>query len=560
MQARSMGEAQADVTIRGGTFENTGFSLGAIPLYDPQTGHYSAEIPVAPAMLQSPQVDTGSAAARSGWNATAGNIAYGWKPVVSGGEISLGGGSDSLLSSSLYAGHLFPDAIMGQRIGFDVNAAYSRDSGPVDMSDHEFARYNFRLQLQGGENQTDLFAGYQTKDFAWPNLYAGRTPGGPWREEREDLKTQLYAFNHRQNFGNNDDFLQFGAYHRIHQDHYSIPVFNYHARHKTHVTGAALEGKITLLVTPDLASTVLRYRTGAIADSLTSSELIYGNYSSRTQYYAGIYADQTIPVAEQQDILLTAGLTYDGSNRAESGYSPVAGIRWRNHHSSASLSSIGFDYAASSQLPTYQALNSSPAGLFGGDADLGRIRSRNFEINATLNVHNWEISPALFYRQDRDLVDWVFDPSNPASNRSARAVDLDTWGLELLARHSWKNLNLTTGYTWMHKRDHYTSPVTASFYALNFAEHRFTVALTVDLGHGFELRSDNEVRIQEKNSLRSGTRTPVLSSLGISYAVSALPGLRVGAQVDNLWNVYYEEVPLVPGTPRTWSLQASYAW
>ena len=50
VQARNLTEAQADVTIRGGIFENTGFKFGAVSVIDPQTGHYSADAAVAPAM------------------------------------------------------------------------------------------------------------------------------------------------------------------------------------------------------------------------------------------------------------------------------------------------------------------------------------------------------------------------------------------------------------------------------------------------------------------------------------------------------------------------------
>ena len=45
VQARNFAEDQADVAIRGGIFENTGFRIGGVSLYDPQTGHYFAEIP-----------------------------------------------------------------------------------------------------------------------------------------------------------------------------------------------------------------------------------------------------------------------------------------------------------------------------------------------------------------------------------------------------------------------------------------------------------------------------------------------------------------------------------
>src|ERR1044071_2762287 len=67
VQARNLAEGQADVSIRGGVFENTGFKLGAFSVYDPQTGHYLAELPVAPAMLASPRVLTGAANALGGF-------------------------------------------------------------------------------------------------------------------------------------------------------------------------------------------------------------------------------------------------------------------------------------------------------------------------------------------------------------------------------------------------------------------------------------------------------------------------------------------------------------
>src|SRR5262245_16355441 len=60
IQGRNLAEGQADVTLRGGIFENTGFQVGAATLLDPQTGHYFAEIPIAPAMLGAPQVVTGA--------------------------------------------------------------------------------------------------------------------------------------------------------------------------------------------------------------------------------------------------------------------------------------------------------------------------------------------------------------------------------------------------------------------------------------------------------------------------------------------------------------------
>ena len=52
LQARNLAEGQADLTIRGGIFENSGIRIGAASLLDPQTGHYAAEIPVSPRCYQ----------------------------------------------------------------------------------------------------------------------------------------------------------------------------------------------------------------------------------------------------------------------------------------------------------------------------------------------------------------------------------------------------------------------------------------------------------------------------------------------------------------------------
>ena len=58
LQSRGLPEGQADVTVRGGLFENTGFRAGAVTVMDPQTGHYAAELPIDPELLEAPALLT----------------------------------------------------------------------------------------------------------------------------------------------------------------------------------------------------------------------------------------------------------------------------------------------------------------------------------------------------------------------------------------------------------------------------------------------------------------------------------------------------------------------
>ena len=96
MQSRNMAEAQGDLSIRGGTFENTGIQLGSASLIAPQTGHYTTELPIAPEMLGEPRVLTGADNALRGFNSSVGTVSYSWREITKGGSLTVGGGDHDL--------------------------------------------------------------------------------------------------------------------------------------------------------------------------------------------------------------------------------------------------------------------------------------------------------------------------------------------------------------------------------------------------------------------------------------------------------------------------------
>lgn len=574
VQGRGFAEAQADVSIRGGTFENTGFSLGALPIYDPQTGHYAAELPVSPYMLGAPKIRTGAEQAAAGFNATAGGVVYGWRPIRTGGAVSLAAGGDDLARGELYSGVVSEQTFGGFTVGADVAVASAQGDGTREWRDpnppfaspaeagkerdssFDFGRVNGRVQLANAVSQTDFFAGYQAKDFAWPNLYAAR-PITPLRQEREELQTKLFLVNNRTELGADGDYVQVGAYYRGHRDHYSIPALIPAFRdthHQTVVRGVALDGRQSVV-----AGTAILYTAGVVDDDLDSTSLKAGEFMSRTQGYGSLAAEQTIALAETRDLVLTAGTRYDDSNRDGSEASPLAKIELRQD--AAALRKVYLGYDEATQLPTYQALNSAPGALFGGDPDLPRATSENLELGAELVLAGWTAQSAIFFRQDSSLLDYIFDPTGAlGTSRRAAAVDVDTLGAEFFLRHSWERFDLLAGYTFLHKDDNYVAPRDGSFYALNYAEHRFTLGGVARLGGGFELRMDNELRRQADNALRRDGPDNVASAIGLYYHVPCVSGLVLNAQVDNLWDTSFQEVPLVPSSGRSWSLGATYVW
>lgn len=548
VQARNLAEGQADVSIRGGTFANTGFRVGSLPLYDPQTGHYSAEVPIAPEMLGPPRIATGATQARDGWNASVGSIAYAWSPIETGGHAAIGGGAHDTFRGELHAGARGPHGLAA-----DVAVAHSVSDGTIRYGDHEFTRYNARLQWVNELGQTDVFAGFQSKFFGWPNLY---TPFNS--PETEDLQTVLFAANHRAQWGSQGSTIEAGIYHRRNKDDYAFnrfaPVGPVHPfQHTTWVTGGGLQGR---WVRDE--QWAVDFRASALADRIESTSLLFGRFSTRSYLSAGVFPERQFDLGNGRSLSASAGAAFDTTNRDSSSVTPAVELTWKNP--AATVHQWSLSYSQASQVPDYTALNSnSSAGLFRGNRHLGRSHSHNVEVAAEFSTAGWRGNVAVFVRRDDDLVDWTFQ--NGVTARHAQAVDIDTGGIELFATRSFGWLELMLGYTWLEKdADYGGATVDGSFYALNFANHRLTAALIAEPVDGLEIRLDNEVRLQEENPLRRGGNEAFISALGVYWRVPSLPRLQLSVQVDNLWNEDFEEVPAVPAARRLTTFGARWDW
>jgi len=579
VQGRNLAESQADIIVRGGVFENTGFRIGAATMIDPQTGHYTAELPIAPQMLGRPSVRTGAANALGSTNVGVGTIDYRWRalsPNQRNGALSLGVGEHSLLRGEVYQsgavelgglkGRLGTLLGIGASLGGDIDYARSSSDGPIAYGDHDFERIAGRAQLRTANTQTDLFVAYQAKFFGWPNLY---TPFGV--AETDSLQTKLAMLNHRRTRSGGGHF-EVSAYTRRNKDDYEydrlIPgLFNPY-QHTSRMRGVAIDGREVLGDGPVAGAETwggewsLRYRVEWLSDSLASTSLNQGHYNDRDTYKLTLGATREWAAASGGEWLATLGGTWDNSNRDSGTFSPVvelahhfvAGSRWR---------SVALSYSEATQLPTYTSLNASTTGgLFRGNPDLGRSTSRNLELSATAaGLAGWQASAAVFHRWDDSLVDWTFNTTSPAA-RTANAVDIRTLGGELVLRGEWGSGSLTLGYTALTKdADYRSAAVDASFYALNYARQRLTAAFVWQFTDRWELRMDNDARIQAKNTLRSqGGRHALRSALALVWKPEGLDGLELALQADNLWDSDYQDVPAVPAAPRQLSLSLRHQW
>lgn len=557
LQSRNMAEAQGDITIRGGIFENTGIRLGSATLIDPQTGHYFAELPIAPEMLEPYRVLTGADNALYGFNSTVGTISYGWSRIANGGSATAAIGDHDLNFQRLHQGWASALDDTGKwRLGIEAEYSRSESDGTIQFGDHDFERSSGRIQLVGPHSQTNLFAGYQQKSFAWRGMYTGDIYSTFDPFETENLKTRLFLANHHQDYGESNWF-EATAYYRKHSDHYIFNRFapNRDFVHETKVTALGLSGQHAF----DEAF-ALNYSSQATADEIESTSLEMGPFQSRSYYKLSLVPEYRFQHSSNDKLTIRAGGSVDDTNRNDSALSFIGDITWEREHGNGRTESVYLSYAESSQVVGYTAIGGATTGLFASNPNLDTEISQNLELGGALERANWSLDAAIFYRWDNDLTDWTFNRSKPSA-RVASPMDLKTIGLELIGTKHFGDFEAIASYTYLDKNEDYgANTVDASFYALNYAKHRITLGGIWHPTGWLELRIDNEWRDQKENERRTSRDSALFTHIGVSFYPPNTENLEIFLAAENLWEENFEDVPSTPGRGDQYSGGLRYSW
>ena len=566
-QSRNMAEAQGDISIRGGTFENTGVQVGSATLLDPQTGHYTTELPIAPEMLGEPRVLTGADNALRGFNANVGTVSYSWSEITPGGSLTLGGGDHNLNFQRIH--HALTGSYGNSKDwtwGAEIEGSRSESDGTIPYGDHAFDRTSGRIQLLGPDSQTDLFAGYQDKFYGWPGMYTAN----PTRFETEDYQIQLFALNHLKNYSE-ESYYELTAFHRQLTDRYfnkrNIPSF-YEAWHRSKAHGVGVTGrhqlnsKLFLNHASQISSDKLVY-TDAIYDGDPSRGLDQGKFTSRNYYKLSLIPEYQHDLEPNEKLIIKAGATWDDTNRNSSKVSPIFRASRLKNFDKNSFTETYLDFSQTSQVVGYSAIGGGErSGLFRSNHSLDRETSKTIEIGHYLKTEEWKIDSSIFYRWDDDLTDWTYFEGD--ENRTANPVDTKTFGFEFIASRTWKSFEAIASYSYLKKKEDYKKPdFVGSFYALNYPEHRITLGFIWDPTDVFQIRVDNEWREQRENIIRQNTGAPnksTFSHLAASYFPQNFEDLELFLAYDKPWEKDFQDIPGIAPRGDQFSFGATYSW
>lgn len=169
VRTRGANGAQADISMRGGTFDQVLVLLNGVPLSDFHTGHYALNIPISSEIIERVEVLQGTSANLHGAFSGAINIVT--RTAVSTGKdhdvaLKLTAGMNGLVNPQVAASIKKDEAL------FNVSAEYSRAEGyyapnPTEKeaiacrnSDFQLANLYFQTRWKG----LDVQAGAQWKD------------------------------------------------------------------------------------------------------------------------------------------------------------------------------------------------------------------------------------------------------------------------------------------------------------------------------------------------------------------------------------------------------------
>ncbi len=447
---------QADIMIRGGSFDQTMVLLNGINFTDARTGHQSHSLPVDPDCVSGIELIDGL----TGVGAFAGAVNIRTAPLRPAYLRFEGTGG-----AYGYAYGNLSGAVTAGRLTLFAAGSYRRSDGYIHNTDFEnwngFLRMNYDSERAGF---FDVQAGWQNRSFGSNGFYAAYNP-----DQYEKTETALASVRWVKLLG--DVTLNSSVSYRKNFDRYDWTRGTPMNRHNTDNAGAELWADYGWQW--GRTSVGADYAYNHIFSTNLGIELAepHGEYTHADARHVGNLWLRHAKRWRRFDLSGSAGMSFSTYGTAalwslSGGFEPAAGLR------------LDAGVSQSMRLPTFTDLYySSPAQI--NNLDLGPEHAVTYRIGVDYMKGKWSISGTLFYRDGRDIIDWVWRPDMGGKWHSEQTSSLDTFGAEALGGYTsgegfLRRATLAYGYLTTSRRgDVLTSSV------MDYMKHKFSAALEV---------------------------------------------------------------------------------
>lgn len=421
VRQRGPGGLQADISIDGGTFDQSLVLINGIKVSDPQTGHNMMNLPINMDDIDHIEVLRGSASRVYGINALTGAI-----NIVTRNPVKTG------ISANVFAGSSFKDNVSGNNYyNYGVRASgnlvlngsshilsVGQEAGNGYRYNTAFNNHKVYYQGKYAAGKTDVIdvmAGYIHSNFGANAFYS--SPGD--KESEETVKTAVASVAYTTKLSDNWVIVPRISYRNNVDDYLYIKQTpdKFHNHHTTNVVDAELNNTIqTSIGTFGLG---LEARTEHIKST---------NLGKRNRNNAGIFGEYKFEPVER--LLVNAGV-YTNYN-SDYGWQAFPGLdagynfygNWR----------VFANVGTGQRLPTYTDLYYKGPTNIGND-QLKPEKSKYAEGGIKFNKDRFALNASYFVRRIDHFIDWV------------KTLQTDPWQPQNFSQVNTKGFTLSADYT-----------------------------------------------------------------------------------------------------------------
>ncbi len=482
IRQRGPNGVQADVSIRGGTFDQTLVMINGVKMTDPQTGHHILNIPIDLENVERIEVLKGPGARIYGMNAFAGAINIVTKaPDEQFVKLKLQAGENGMGGVQLSAS--YPKGNMNQYFSFSKDFA----EGYRYNTDYDITNLFYQNQIETGDHRLDIMAGFTERQFGANGFYA--SPNA--MDQYEEVQTSVVSLDYKMEFDKWS--LNPRLFWRRNQDEYVFVRSNpsiYRNLHIGNVYGMEVH-----------ASNRNALGTTGLGLEFNQIDLASSNLGQRNRFTTSLFLEHRFQLLDGLlDII--PGVSLNHFSDFGTKVFPGIDAGFNVNESLKLYGNAGYTY----RVPTFTDLYyEDPANL--GNPNLQPEEAFSYEFGLKYLYRGVNVQASYFNRQGNDLIDWVkeadslqWQPVN-INNLTAQGVELSMdLFLPVLFNSSSFLRRINLGYTYIDAAvAENDSPI--SRYALENLNHQLIAGLEFRIGkhffHNIQFRFIDRVTMED---------------------------------------------------------------